>query len=330
MKVFVTGGSGFVGHCMIQMLRERGYQVKALARSEQAAKRVSHLGADVVRGDLLDQAVMTDGMRDCKIVVHVAGLLSTWGSYETFYQANVVGTQRTLAAAKTAKVEKFVQVGASASVMNHKPLGHADENFPLQQPTFSPYIATKSLAEQQVVAANQPGFMTAVVRPAWIWGTGDRAIPQLAQAVRAGQFIWIDRGNYTYTTTHVANVCHGAILAAERSSGGQAYFLADDNLVQFREWVTTLLQIEGVTPENRSIPYRLAWKLARIAETFWQVTRRQDTPPLTRTMVRLIGQEFILSDRKARSELGYTPIVSRVSGLAELVRSRDQILSTFS
>jgi len=55
-------------------------------------------------------------------------------------------------------------------------------------------------------------------------------------------------------TTHVANVCHGAILAAERSPGGQAYFLSDGDVLQFRQWVTTLLQVAGVKLGQLSIP----------------------------------------------------------------------------
>lgn len=221
-------------------------------------------------------------------------------------------------AAQTANVPCFVQIGAAASVFDRQSLSQIDESYPLRQPKFSPYIATKSLAEQRVITANRPGFRTAVVRPSWIWGNGDHVLPQLVTAVKTRQFIWIDQGKYSYMTTHVANVCHGAILAAERSPGGQAYFLSDGDVVQFRRWVTTLLQTVGVNPGRLSIPRWVAWKVAGFIEAIWKITRRKDIPPITRTMVRLIGQELTFVDRKAREELGYTPIVTRDSGLAEL------------
>ncbi|MBD2491658.1 NAD-dependent epimerase/dehydratase family protein [Aulosira sp. FACHB-615] len=318
MKVFVTGGSGFVGRCMIQMLRDRQEEVIALARSEQAAKQVTQLGAKAVRGDLLDEQAMTLGMQGCDIVFHIAGFLSIWGKYQAFYETNVIGTECTLAAAQAANVSCFVQIGAAASVFDHQSLSEIDESYPLQQPKFSPYIATKSLAEQRVIAANRPGFRTAVVRPSWIWGNGDHVLPQLVTAVKTGQFIWIDQGNYSYMTTHVMNVCYGAILAAERSPGGQAYFLSDGDVVQFRRWITTLLQIAGVKPGSLSIPRWVAWNIAGFMEAIWRITRRTGIPPITRTMVRLIGQELTFTDRKAQEELGYTPIVTRDSGLAEL------------
>lgn len=318
MKTFVTGGSGFVGRYMIEMLRDRGDEVIALARSEQAAKQLTQLGAKAVRGDLLDEQAMIQGMQDCDVVFHIAGFLSIWGQYKAFYETNVLGTQCTLTAAQAANVPCFVQIGAAASVFDRQSLSQIDESYPLKQPKFSPYIATKSLAEREVIAANRPGFRTAVVRPSWIWGNGDHALPQLVTAVKTGQFIWIDQGKYSYMTTHVVNVCHGAILAAERSPGGQAYFLHDGDVVEFRRWVTTLLQIAGVKPGRFSIPRSVAWHVAGWMEAIWRITRLKGIPPITRTMVRMIGQELTFTDRKAREELGYTPIMTRDFGLAEL------------
>jgi nucleoside-diphosphate-sugar epimerase len=318
MKAFVTGGSGFVGGCMIRMLRDRGDEVVALARSEEAARQVTQLGAKAVRGDLLDEQAMIRGMQDCDVVFHIAGFLSIWGQYKAFYEANVIGTECTLAAAQAANVPCFVQVGAAASVFDRQPLSWIDESHPLKQPKFSPYIATKSIAEQRVIAANRLGFRTSVVRPSWIWGKGDHVVPQLVTAVKTGQFIWIAQGKYPYMTTHVANVCHGAVLAAERSSGGQAYFLSDGDVIQFRQWVTTLLHIAGVKPGRLSIPRGVAWNTAGLMEMIWRITQRKGIPPITCTMVRLIGQELTFTDCKAQQEIGYAPIMTRASGLMEL------------
>lgn len=116
---------------------------------------------------------MIDDLDD-RVVFHVAGFLSIWGAYKAFYETNVLGTECALAAATSSGVSRFVQIGAAASVFNYKPLSNIDELAPLQQPAFSPYIATKSIAEQKVIAANKTGFTTSVVRPSWIWGKGDQ------------------------------------------------------------------------------------------------------------------------------------------------------------
>jgi nucleoside-diphosphate-sugar epimerase len=82
--------------------------------------------------------------------------------------------------------------------------------------------------------------------------------------------------------------------------------------------VTKLLQTEGVSPGNSSLPYSFAWSMAGFVEELWKTQQREGLPPMTQTMVRLIGRGFTFSDRKAREELGYAPIVTREQGLAEL------------
>ncbi|HEY9651467.1 MAG TPA: hypothetical protein V6C95_12440, partial [Coleofasciculaceae cyanobacterium] len=90
-------------------------------------------------------------------------------------------------------------------------------------------------------------------------------------------------------------------------------------------WITALLGTAGVKPGRLSIPHWAAWNMAHCVEIVWAITQRKSTPPITRTMVRLIGQELTFSDRKAREELGYSPIVTRDMGLAELVEDLRKI-----
>jgi nucleoside-diphosphate-sugar epimerase len=135
-NAFVTGGSGFVGGPLIRRLVAQNVRVVALARSEAAAAVVVKLGAEACRGDLLDERAVTEGMRGCDTVFHVAGHLSEWDHYEVFYKFNVVGTRTMLVAAQAAGASTFVAVGASAVVMG-RPISMKDisEDLPLQAPS---------------------------------------------------------------------------------------------------------------------------------------------------------------------------------------------------
>jgi nucleoside-diphosphate-sugar epimerase len=119
-NAFVTGGSGFVGASLIRQLVAQNVRVVALARSEAAAAAVKKAGAGACRGDLLDERAITEGMRGCDTVFHVAGHLSEWDPYEVFHKANVVGTRTMLATAKAAGASTFVAVGAAAVVMGQR------------------------------------------------------------------------------------------------------------------------------------------------------------------------------------------------------------------
>src|SRR5258708_3152830 len=113
-RVFVTGGSGFVGRNLIAMLCARGTEVRALARSTAAAEAVAKVGAEAVRGDLSDEAALRAGMAGCNVVFHSAAHVEDWGRFEEFYQANVLGTERMLSAARAAGVPRFVHVSTEA------------------------------------------------------------------------------------------------------------------------------------------------------------------------------------------------------------------------
>jgi hypothetical protein len=114
-----------------------------------------------------------------------------------------------------------------------------------------------------------------------------------------------------YATSHVRDVCEGAVLACQKGAGGQAYFLTDTEKTTFREFITGLLATQGITPGSLSLPWPAAWASAAFLEGLWWLFHLRGRPPITRTLLALIGVPIELSDAKARTELVYTGYVSR-------------------
>jgi nucleoside-diphosphate-sugar epimerase len=318
-RAFVSGGSGFLGRTLIAELTARGVAVRALARSDAAAAAVRAAGAEPVRGDLDDRAALDAGAAGCDVVFHTAAIVDDWGDAATFERVNVAGTERMLAAARAAAVPRFVHVSTEAVLAGPEPIRNATENTPKPREPYGPYARTKSLAEDLVRAANAPGFATVVVRPRFVWGRGDTSVlPKLVAAVRAGRFRWIDGGNYPTSATHVRNAVEGLILAAERGQPGEIYFVTDGRPVAFRAFVTEMLGTQGVTPGGRSLPRRVAWRMASVVEAIWRTFGFRAAPPITRMVVKMMGEEVTIDDSKARRELGYTGRVSFEEGIREM------------
>ena len=321
MTAFVTGGSGFIGGRLIERLVADGVGVRALARSDRAAAAVEARGAEAVRGDLADVDAITAGAQGCDTAYHLAANVEMWGAWDDFVRDNVTGTQNVLAATKAAGVARFVHCGTEAALIAGEPLRNVDETAPLRPDSPAPYAATKARAEQEVSAANRDGFETVVVRPRFVWGAGDTTLlPSMVEMVKSGRFAWIGGGKQLTDVTHVDNVVEGLLLGARNGRGGDAYFVTDGEPVIFREFVSALLETQGVAAPSRSIPTWVAGPLAAACEGLWRATPLPGQPPLTRFTYWVSSQECTIDIGKARRELGYRPIKGRAAGLAELGR----------
>jgi nucleoside-diphosphate-sugar epimerase len=316
---FVTGGSGFVGGALIRRLARDGWTVRALARSDRSAQAVEALGAQAVRGDLDDLAAMRDDARGADVFHHAAAKVEDFGDPADFERVTVQGTKNALAAAREAGVPCFVHVGTEAALMAGQPLINVDETAPLRPDSSAPYPWSKAKAEQAVRDANGDGLATVVVRPRFVWGHGDTTLlPRLVSMVKAGKFAWIGGGHNLTATTHVENTVEGLVLAAERGTPGEVYFVTDGEPVVFREFVSEMMRTQGVEPPTRTVPLGVARAAAAASESVWRLLRRKDDPPLTRFAVWASALECTIDDSKAREQLGYREVKTREQGLAEL------------
>jgi nucleoside-diphosphate-sugar epimerase len=322
MKILVTGGTGLLGGRLIPKLVENGDQVFALARSASSHAKLRALGAFPVEGDLESEAPLS--LPSVDAVVHAAALFRFSGPREPFFKTNVEGAAKLLASAEKAGATTFVHISAAGIVMDDPgaPVRNADERAPTFPNHFSAYLASKARAEPIVLAANKPGFRTLALRPPALWGPGDPFSRALPQAINSGQFAFIDRGDYAFATCHVDNVIEAIQCALARGEGGRAYFITDPEKQTFREFVASLASVQGLSIEKlRSIPYWLAMTLGRLMDAVWAIARKAGDPPMSRSMMRMIGREFSVNDAAARRELSYAGRTSRAVGLRSYGRA---------
>ena len=117
MKIFVTGGSGFVGQNMIPALIGHGFTVYALARSQASQKRVVSLGAIPVLDDLTAPSGNTEqALKACNYVLHLAAYMDFTYDPKPYYRMNVLATETLLRMAQENEISKFIYISAAPVV----------------------------------------------------------------------------------------------------------------------------------------------------------------------------------------------------------------------
>lgn len=337
MKILVTGASGFLGGHLVDGALRQGHQVRALVRRGSDAARLRSLpGVEVVTGDLTDEASLGRAAEGCEAVLHSAARVVDHGSRAQFEAANVTGTQRLLAAARSAGAPRFVFVSSPSALMRVREgdrLG-IDESTPYPERWFNHYCETKAIAEQYVRAADEPEFTTCALRPRGIWGPRDHAgfLPRMVDAMRAGRLPDLSGGKRVLVSLcHVDNAvdaCLRAALAPAGQVGGKAYFVVDREETDLWPFLARVGALFDCPPPAPRIPLVLGRAMAAAVETGWHLRHRSAgsggrggtdaAPPLSRYMMALLTRSATYDTHAARHDLGYTAPRTQDDGLRAL------------
>ncbi len=325
MRIFVTGGSGFVGNTLIRRLVAEGHDVSALARSGTSIQRVRATGAEAVPGDLADlragspAPMWLSALAGVDAVVHVAALLEFWGPDSLFERANHQPTVALHAASVDAGVRRFVLVSAASVSTGTQRRPIIDESTSEGRPNIA-YSRVKLMTERALLEAPAGQTELVVLRPPFIWGRGMTTIDEMVELARAGRFAWIDHGKHTVDFVHVDNLVHAIVLALTGGRHQGVYYLTDGSPRPIRDFLTPLLATRGIDlSTSRSVPLAMAAPTAATMDRIARLLRRTSPPPLTNWLVSFTGRDRAYDITAARSELGYSPIVTLEEGLAEMV-----------
>lgn len=304
MKAFVTGGSGFIGRRLLQILVDRGYDVYALTRFEANLDLVASTGAMPVRGDILDVESMRPAMSGSDVVFHCAGWYkigsSDWMGAESI---NVNGTRQLLRLAAELGIPRIIYT-SSAAVYGDTQGQLVDETYYHTGPFRTEYERTKWLAHYKVaVPLIDQGAPISIAVPGILYGPGDHClIGALMRAFYQGKLIAIPSPEFTLSYVHVDDVADGLIRILEEGVVGETYNLAGP-AIPLGEMVDFWAQITGKPAPRLSIPARLFKPLGPLFEGLRGVV---SLPAFfSQEAVEMINSTYMLRAEKAKELLGW-------------------------
>jgi nucleoside-diphosphate-sugar epimerase len=308
VKVFVTGGTGFIGGAIVRQLRERGDDVVVLARNPEKAGAASELGCEIVQGDLGDERAIREGMRGCDAVIHAAAMYEVGipaSQRAAMRDANVGGTERVLSAALEEKVPKVVYV-STVGVFGNTNGRIVDESYENPADNFtSCYEETKWEAHQVAKRLTGEGLPCVIVQPGGVYGPGDTSsIGELLNQFLAGKMPLMPFPELGICLSHVEDVAAGILLALDKGEVGGTYVLSGPATTA-REAIETVAKLTDRMAPKRAIPVPLMKAMIPIGPL---VGKAMGQPPNLRELISSAdGVTFWATYEKAERELGYRP-----------------------
>ena len=307
MKILVTGANGFIGSNLVKRLIEEGNEVNSLVRKTSDLSFLDQVPTKLLYGDITDLSSLKRALQNVDMVYHVAGLAADWGPYDLFKQINFKGTQNLAVTASEAGVKKMVYI---STVAFH---GFGKTNMTETSPVAKnliPYAKTKHQAEEWLWKfQNQTDMKITAVRPGNVFGVNDRTFMlKYLEAMETGKFMEVNKGRSKTCPVFIDNLIDIITLVGKESKANGQAFIATDGLdIDWHIFNTKLADALGVKLPKASIPYAVAYPVAKIYYGIHKTLGIKSEPFLTPYRINNGGKDYHFSIAKLQKFFDYKP-----------------------
>ena len=322
MTILVTGGGGFLGGAIIDLLLARGESVRSISRSSYPDLEAK--GVQCFQGDLANLDAVKNAAEGCDMVFHVAAKAGVWGSYESYFEANVTGTRNVIAACKQHRIKYLIHTSSPSITFAGEDEDGVDESIPYAPHFLCNYAKTKAQAEIEVLHANSDSLATVALRPHLIWGPGDNhLVPRIITRGKAGKLKIVGDGSNRVDATYIDNAAASHLAAAdnlqnEATCAGKAYFISNDEPIAMKDLLNQILAAADLPPVTKTVPPGVAYGVGTLMEWVYGLLGKTEEPMMTRFIARQLATAHWYNISAAKRDFGYAPTVSMADGMTRL------------
>jgi len=324
-KVFVTGGTGFIGYHLIKRLSEQGHEILCLARKTSRIEPLRQFAVRFVHGDIQDADSIAGEVSDVQIVFHLAGTTKALRR-EHFFKVNQFGVENILKACQRSKAAPVVvlvsSLAAAGPVIGRNPT-------PKQEDTPSNPVSLYGISKRagEIVAERYAGDLPiTIVRPGIVFGEWDRDCLEMFRPIqKTGIHLVPGYSQKRYSLVYagdLANLLVNAAMKGERlapnnngTSPGQGYyFAACDETPSYAQLGRLIGEALGRRTLVIPVASPVVWTVAFFGEIVGQVRKRPVVFHWDKAREALAGS-WICSADKARRQLGFEtplPLIERL------------------
>jgi nucleoside-diphosphate-sugar epimerase len=309
MKVFITGGTGFIGSRLVEKLIAGNHDIILLVRDPLKLSSAEKERATIVKGDILDPESLIRGMTGCDRVFHLASYTKQVAKDPAMpYKINMEGTRNVLESAMECGIKRVIVTSTCGT------LGFSEDDRLLTENSFAGagsgtvYDRTKAEAEKTVLEYCIKGLYVVIVNPSRVYGPGklteSNSLTKIIRWYINGKWRILPgsgkaKGNYVF----IEDVVNGMISAADRGAKGERYILGGENLS-----LLELFDTIGESAGKRRRLIRLPAGILKMAVSTMQFISGLTGVPqaITREWLDKYLRDAVISSDKAKRELNYS------------------------
>lgn len=314
--VLVTGATGFTGMALTRKLVEAGLMVSAYARESSNRAPLNDLNLKWFIGDIADEKKLQQAVKGQQYVFHLAAALrDAKSSEQDYWKVHVRSTQVICdEASKNPDFKRYIHV---STIGVH---GHIENPPATEEYRFNPgdsYQRTKLDAEQWLLRfAGENSLPYTIIRPAAIYGPGDKRLLKLFKMAVKPFFILPGKGNCIYHLVHVDDLTNAIIIASTHlKAPGEVFIIGADEPIAIAE-------IAGIVAAHFNKKFRVIrlpigplFLAADVCEAICKLLKIE--PPLYRRRVAFYAKDRNFDVNKMRNVLGYFPQHNNKDGIIE-------------
>lgn len=286
MKVFVTGGTGFIGGEIVRQLRDRGDEVVCLVRNPEKGEKLAALGCELINGDLTDREAIRQGLEGCDAAIHAAAMYEVGipaSQHPAMYEANVTGTESVLEAALDAKTPRIIHV-STCGVFGNTHRKVVDETYEHPGKEFTSYYEETKLESHRIAKRmiEENDLPCIIVQPGGVYGPGDTSqVADLIDQLLAGKLPLIPFPELGVCMTHVDDIAGGILLALDKGKPGETYVLSGP-VTTMRDAIEIVAGLAGRKAPKHAMPTPVLKALTPVGPL---VGKLMNQPPNLREIV---------------------------------------------
>ncbi|HEV2855457.1 MAG TPA: NAD-dependent epimerase/dehydratase family protein [Thermoanaerobaculia bacterium] len=307
MRLFLTGGTGYIGRALARRLVESGHEVRALVRATSNAEPLKQLGIATFVGDIADRVSLREGMSGADWVLHAAADLDLTGPPERMRAANLQGSENVASLAYKLGVGRFLSVSSMAywggSPADGSTVG---EEAPVQQPFPTLYSATKHSGELAIQEWAKKGLKVNTVFPSLVYGPPGKkeGANSILRGFLKGRFPVLVGADRRTAWIYLDDLVEGMLKVMEKALPGRGYLMTGD-ITTLRGLADRVCALGGVQAPRLNLPVGAARLALALSTPYYKL--RGFRPPFSSDQLNSLERHWAFDDSRARTELDWHP-----------------------